>query len=211
MREPLAPTRWRRAAALGLTLAALSACASDPDTSGARWRRSHPGTGRSLIRTVAWPGTTVRRIEADAHGFRTVLRFSGDDSDMGAFVQVEPADADPCKAVPYFISDLPPYHPDPKTYGHTAFTDRACKPAGRNAWDLSDYEHNGSGYASYAERRDGVLLILTTTDTWTDPDFTTIAATLHPLNDRQLGSLLRPELVRWIFSLPRGQAQPDTI
>jgi hypothetical protein len=192
MRErsrPLASKGSRRAAALGLTLAVLSACATDPATSGAVWRRSHPGTGRSLVRTVDWPGATVRRIEADAHGFRTVLRFSGDDSDMGAFVQVEPADADPCKAVPYFITDTGAHHPDPSTYGHTAFTDRGCTPMGTDVWDFGD-DRDGD-YVSYAERRDGVLLILTTCDTWTHPPLMTIAASLHPLTDRQLGSLLQ--------------------
>jgi hypothetical protein len=132
----------------------------------------------------------VRRIEADAHGFRTVLNFSGDDSDMGAFVQVESADANPCEAAPYFITDTGDFHPDPRTYGETAFTNTACTPAGKNAWTLTNVLSVADGYISYAERTDGIVLILTTDDTWTDPNFKAIAATLHSLDDQQLGSLL---------------------
>jgi hypothetical protein len=69
------------------------------------WRRSHPGVDHSLIRTVNWPGITASRVEADAHGFRTVLKFPGDDSDMGTVVQVAPASAGPRKMVPYLVTD----------------------------------------------------------------------------------------------------------
>lgn len=34
------------------------------------------------------------------------------------------------------------------------------------------------------------MLVLSTYDTWTVPDFPAIAATLHRLDDHQLGSLL---------------------
>jgi hypothetical protein len=190
---PLAMTRSRcaGAAAIGLALATLGACANaDPNTSGAGWRRSHAGVERSLIQAVNWPGTRVSRVEADAHGFRTVLKFPGDDSDMGAIVQVALASAGPCKAVPYLVTDSGTYHPDPSTYGDTAFAEAECTPIGKNAWKLTVNMDKIDGYASYAERRNGVLLILTTYDTWTHPNFKAIAATLHPLDDHQLGSLL---------------------
>jgi hypothetical protein len=97
--------RTLAAAVGGLVLAASGACASpaDPGSSGADWLRSHPAVDRSLVRAVNWPGTRVSRFEADAHGFRTVLKFPGDDSDMGAIAQVAPGTADPCKAMPYLI------------------------------------------------------------------------------------------------------------
>jgi hypothetical protein len=185
MRLPFA-----RGGAVSLALATLGACATDPATSGADWRHSHPSVDSSLIRAVNWPGTKTSRIEGDAHGFRAVLKFPGDDSDMGAVVQVLPAKDDPCKEMPYLISDTGIYHPDPKTYGDTAFVLPACTPAGKNAWELVSHPHDGDPWTGYAERRDGILLILSNYDDWTNPHFRTIAATLHQLDDKQLGSML---------------------
>lgn len=173
-----------------VALGTLSGCSRGPTRAGADWRRSHPGVGRSLVRTVNWPGTTVDRVEGDAHGFRAVLKFAGDDSDMGALAQVEVADADPCQGFPYLVSDTGAYSPDPSTYGDTAFDTALCTPAGANAWNLVDRPHDGDPWYGYAERRDGVLLILSTYDDWTDPDFKAIAGTLHRLDDERLGSLL---------------------
>ncbi|MDD1062425.1 hypothetical protein NMG29_30090 [Streptomyces cocklensis] len=196
MRKKTTPfaTRGSRFAALtatGLAALVLNACAGgDPSASAADWRRSHDDVDRALMRTVNWPGTRVSRVEGDAHGFRTVLKFPGDDSDMGAIALVEPAGTNPCAAVPYLVADTGGYQPDPSTYGATDFASASCTPVGTGAWQLVSYPHQGDPWTGYAERRDGVMLILTTYDDWTDPDFKAIAATMHALDDRQLGSLL---------------------
>ncbi|WUH91012.1 hypothetical protein OG900_13480 [Streptomyces sp. NBC_00433] len=184
-------SRFTALAATGLAVLVLNACAgSDPGASAADWRRSHVAVDRSLLRTVNWPGTKVSRVEGDAHGFRTVLKFPGDDSDMGAIALVVPAGTSPCAAVPYLISDTGGYHPDPSTYGGTDFAPATCTPAGTGAWRFVSHPHEGDPWTGYAERRDGVMLVLTTYDDWTDPDFKAIAATMHPLDDQQLGAML---------------------
>lgn len=179
-------------AATGLVLAALSGGCSttDPAASGARWRASHPHTDDSIVRGVNWPGTTVRRVESDAHGFRTVLKFSGDDSDMGAIAEVVSADTDPCATLPYLITDTGTVHPDPSTYGDTASRRPVCTLLGDNAWKLEFEPATAGDFYGYAERRDGVLVILSTSDDWTNPNFKAIAASLHPLSEEQLGSML---------------------
>lgn len=195
MRRTTSPfmTRGSRGAAIaaGLLAFALNACGQgDPAATAAGWRHSHSDVDRSLLRTADWPGTTVSRVEGDAHGFRTVMKFPGDDSDMGAIALVEPAGTDPCAAVRFLTADTGAYHPDPRAYGVTGFAPASCTPVSAGTWRLVSHPHQGDAWTGYAERRDGVMVILTTYDEWTDPDFGTIATTLHLLDDRRLGALL---------------------
>jgi hypothetical protein len=109
---------------------------------------------------------------------------------MGAIVQVEAAKDDPCKAMPYLVTDTGAYHPAPETMGDSAFAGPTCTPAGANAWRLESRPHDGDPWLGYAERRDGVLLVLSNSDDWTHPNFQAIAATLGHLDDEHLGALI---------------------
>ncbi|MFI0718110.1 hypothetical protein [Streptomyces sp. NPDC021224] len=184
-------SRGTAAVAAGLTVLALNACGGgDPGVAAADWRHSHSDVDRTLLRAVNWPGTRVSRVEGDVHGFRIVMKFPGDDTDMGAIALVAPGGTDPCAAVPFLIADTGGYRPDPDTYGATDFSPGSCTPVGTGAWKLVSHPNQGDPWTGYAERRDGIMVILTTYDDWTDPDFETIAATLHFLDDRQLGTML---------------------
>ncbi|WP_037601920.1 hypothetical protein [Streptacidiphilus rugosus] len=183
--QALRPTL--RLAGAGAAVACLATACSADARSAADWRAAHPELPSTLVRGVSWPGAHPERIEARGSGFRTVLKFGDDDdADQGAIVWVAPAATDPCRVMPTFVTDgATPA--DPRLLGSTTDTAVSCTPAGRDAWTL---HATGSDRSGYAVRRDGVLLVLTTTDDWTDPDYPSIARTLHPLDDRELSALL---------------------
>lgn len=180
----VAPRRRRATATLAILLGvvAFAVRSGQEHLAAQSWLADHPALDRGLLRAVDWPGGEQDPFEVGPYGVRSAVFFpdSSIDGVDDAIVTVAPTTATPCAGLAAVPSD------DFGTsgpYGVTVVPLTQCTRVGADAWTL----RTASGWAGYAERRDGVLLTLSVNaDTRPDDDLPAIARTLHPLDDHTL-------------------------
>ncbi|WP_037608447.1 hypothetical protein [Streptacidiphilus rugosus] len=150
---------------------------------GTLWRGQHPGVDRRLLQTVDWPGGHQESFDLGRHMLRTDVFFA--DSTIDGFadglVTVAPAATQPCGPLAV-ISDGDMDGSADDTGSIVTIPVTQCRQTGPGSWELS----TDAGWRGLAERRDGVLLILSADSARADDDLAAVARTLRPLGDQGL-------------------------